>query len=82
MMPYRTAHQLQRQMPQRPCVAYDTLPRVTLSTVWLAAVYPTVFFCLHRRFIFDNRLTGEVWQSLFDFINSVAMFFYRGLFEI
>ena len=30
-------------------------------------------FCLHRRFIFDNPLTGEAQQSLFDIINSVAM---------
>ena len=32
-----------------------------------------VLFCLHRRFIFDNRSTGEAYRSLFDFINSVAM---------
>ena len=32
-----------------------------------------LLFCLHRMFIFDNRSTGEAQQSLFDFVNSVAM---------
>ena len=32
-----------------------------------------LLFCLHRRFIFDNRLTGEAYRSLFDILNSVAM---------
>ena len=33
-----------------------------------------LLFCLHRRFIFNNRLTGKAWHGLFDFINSVAVF--------
>ena len=29
-------------------------------------VFILLLFCLHRRFIFDNRLTGEAQRSLFD----------------
>ena len=36
--------------------------------------YILLLFCLHRRFIFNNHLTGEAWCSLFDFIDSVAVF--------
>ena len=32
-----------------------------------------LLFCLHRGFIFDNRLTGEAKRSLLDILNSVAM---------
>ena len=38
----------------------------------LAGFIP-LLFCLHGRFIFDNRLTGEVKRSLFDILNSFAM---------
>ena len=34
--------------------------------------YPANLF-LHRRFLFDNCLTGEGQWNLFDFINSLAM---------
>ena len=36
---------------------------------WLSKII-LLPFCLHRRFIFDNRLSSEVQRSLFDFLNS------------
>ena len=60
--------------------ATDTLYKVLTNIfipakfhIGLLSIIILLLFCLHRRFIFDNRLTGEAQRSLFVILNSVAV---------